>query len=48
MRIIVKTISGQEYIIETKTFEFWSNKVENWLKTDIGMIHHVSVIKLVE
>ena len=46
MKILVKTINGQEHIIETKTFEFRSNKVENWLKTDKGIIHFVSVIKL--
>lgn len=48
MKILVKTISGQEQTIETKTFEFRSNSSENWLKTDKGIIHYVSVIKLVD
>lgn len=48
MKIFIKTINGQEHIIETKTFEFRSNSSENWLKTDKGIIHYVSVIKLVE
>lgn len=48
MKLLIKTLSGQEHIIETDTFEFRSNKVENWLKTDKGIIHYVSVIKLVD
>lgn len=46
MKILVKTINGQEHVIDTKSFEFRSNSSENWLKTDKGIIHYVAVIKL--